>query len=265
MTNIKEVEKQKYGQSGLRHAGGGGGLAREGNRDTITSNLCAASQTGAVSAAFGPGQPTPQLAGEVVLHLGSWSGIDVLLPAKRVDSTKNLDITDDMLALALENHRNAGNGNGHDLKAEIANIPFPDNSVDVIVSNRVINLSGRKDRMLEEAFRVLKPGGRLAVVVASAGVLAEVRESVELWIGRLAGALKDFESKLASAGFYAIDIEPARVHNIEETRNFLAGEGADGDDISPQLAGTFIRAFIRARKPAAGSCCGPDCSGGGAG
>ena len=196
--------------------------------------------------------------GETVLDLGSGGGIDVLLSAKRVGPTGKaygLDMTDEMLALARENQRKAGVENVEFLKGEIESIPLPDNSVDVIISNCVINLSADKDRVLREAFRVLKPGGRFAVsdVVVRGDVPAEVRRSMELWVGCIAGALKDSDyiAKLARAGFDAIDIEPTRVYTLEDARQFLTGEGIDVDAIAPQVEGKFMSAFIRAVKPAA--------------
>jgi arsenite methyltransferase len=191
-----------------------------------------------------------------VLDLGSGGGIDVLLSAKRVGPTGKaygLDMTDEMLALARENQRKAGVANVEFLKGEIEQIPLPDNSVDVIISNCVINLSADKDKVLREAFRVLKPGGRLAVsdVVVRGDVPAQVRRSMELWVGCIAGALKDsdYTAKLARAGFDAIDIEPTRVYSIDDARQFLAGEGIDADAIASQVEGKFISAFIRAVKP----------------
>ena len=202
--------------------------------------------------------------GDTVLDLGSGGGIDVLLSARRVGPTGKafgLDMTDDMLALARENQRRAGVANVEFLKGEIEHIPLPDNSVDVIISNCVINLSGDKDQVLREAFRVLKPGGRFAVsdVVVRGDVPAEIRRSVELWVGCVAGALRDTEytRKLASAGFAAIEIEPTRIYQIEEARQFLSGQGIDVDAIAPLVAGKFMGAFIRATKPAA--CCAPGC------
>ena len=203
--------------------------------------------------------------GETVLDLGSGGGIDVLLSAKRVGPTGKaygLDMTDDMLALARENQRKAGIENVEFLKGEIEHIPLPDNSVDVIISNCVINLSADKDKVLGEALRVLKPGGRLAVsdVVVRGEVPDEVRRSMELWVGCIAGALEemDYVKKLAKAGFDAIDIEPTRIYSIEDARQFLAGEGLDVDAIAPQVEGKFISAFVRAVKPASRECCASD-------
>jgi arsenite methyltransferase len=173
-----------------------------------------------------------------------------------------LDMTDEMLALANENKRKAGVENVEFLKGQIESIPLPDNSVDVIISNCVINLSSDKDRVLAEAFRVLKPGGRFAVsdVVTHGDIPPEVRESILLWVGCLAGALEESEyrAKLAAAGFTGIDVEPTRVYRVEEAREFLTGKGIDVDAIAPQIDGKFFSAFVRAAKPAT-SCCGPSC------
>jgi ubiquinone/menaquinone biosynthesis C-methylase UbiE len=196
-------------------------------------------------------------AGETVLDLGSGGGIDVLLSAGRVGPTGKaygLDMTDEMLALARENQRKAGATNVEFLKGEIERIPLPGNSVDVIISNCVINLSADKDRVLAEAFRVLKPGGRLAVsdVVVRGEVPAEIRRSVELWIGCVAGALeeREYRDKLAAAGFEEIGLEPTRVYRVEEARDFLTGAGLDVERIAPQVGDKFMSAFVRARKPA---------------
>src|SRR5471030_1367372 len=273
---IKEAVKEKYGQAALRvHSGGssccGASAAIEGC-DPITSNLYDLSQTGAlpeeaVLASLGCGNPTAlaQLgAGETVLDLGSGGGIDVLLSARRVGTTGKaygLDMTDDMLALARENQKKAGVVNVEFLKGEIENIPLPDNSVDVIISNCVINLSADKSKVLREAFRVLKPGGRFAVsdVVVRGEVPDEIRRSLLLWVGCIAGALNDDEyvAKLTAAGFNSIEIEPTRVYSLEDARTVLSGQGIDVDSIAPQVEGKFISAFIRATKPAA--CCGPNC------
>jgi ubiquinone/menaquinone biosynthesis C-methylase UbiE len=195
-----------------------------------------------------------------VLDLGSGGGIDVLLSAKRVGPTGKaygLDMTDDMIALARENQRKAGIENVEFLKGEIENIPLPDNSVDVIISNCVINLSADKDKVLREAWRVLKPGGRFAVsdIVVRGEVPAEVRRSMELWAGCVAGALEEMEyvRKLARAGFDAIDIEPTRIYSLEDARRFLGGEGVDADAIARLVEGKFMSAFVRATKPAAKS------------
>src|SRR6201988_4534880 len=220
-------------------------------------------------ASLGCGNPTALArlnAGEVVLDLGSGGGIDVLLSAKRVGPTGKafgLDMTDEMLALANENKNKAGIENVEFLKGEIEHIPLPDNSVDVIISNCVINLSADKDKVLREAFRVLKPGGRFVVsdVVTRGPILPEIRHSVLAWVGCIAGALEenDYRSKLASAGFEQIDFEPTRVYRTEDAREFLSGEGIDVDAIAPQVDGKFLSAFIRARKPEQpkASCCDP--------
>jgi SAM-dependent methyltransferase len=277
MTELKEVVKEKYGQAALRvNSGGssccGAGAALDGSCDPITSNLYNATQTGelpqeAVFASLGCGNPTAlaQLnPGETVLDLGSGGGIDVLLSARRVGPAGRaygLDMTDEMLALARENQRRAGVENVEFLKGEIEQIPLPDNSVDVVISNCVINLSADKDRVLREAFRVLKPGGRFAVsdVVTRGAVPEAVRQNMLLWVGCIAGALDDYQyvAKLAKAGFDGIDIEPTRVYNIEDARTFLTGQGVDVDAMAPQLEGKFMSAFIRARKPA--GCCAPGC------
>lgn len=275
---IKEAVKEKYGQAALRvHSGGGaccGPSAGTDGCDPITSNLYDHSQTGAlpeeaVLTSLGCGNPTAlaQLsAGETVLDLGSGGGIDVLLSARRVGPTGKaygLDMTDEMLALARENQRKAGSENVEFLKGEIENIPLPDDSVDVVISNCVINLSADKDRVLQEAFRVLKPGGRFAVsdVVTRGEVPPKVRENMLLWVGCIAGALEDeqYRSKLARAGFDGIEIEPTRVYNIEDARTFLSGQGVDVDAIAPAVDGKFMSAFIRAKKPAKSQCCEPGC------
>jgi ubiquinone/menaquinone biosynthesis C-methylase UbiE len=224
-----------------------------------------------VKASLGCGNPTALAElklGETVLDLGSGGGIDVLLSARRVGpagKAYGLDMTDEMLALARANQRKAGVANVEFLKGEIENIPLPDNSVDVIISNCVINLSGDKDKVLREAFRVLKPGGRFAVsdVVVRGQVPAEIRRSIELWVGCVAGALEDteYESKLAAAGFESIGIEPTRIHTVEDARQFLAGQGFDVDRIAAQVDGKFISAFIRAVKPMQKECCAPSCCG----
>jgi arsenite methyltransferase len=277
--NITEVVKEKYGQAALRVTTGAGNAccgsapSSAGCVDPITSDLYDAGQKGAlpedaVKASLGCGNPTAlaQLnAGETVLDLGSGGGIDVLLSARRVGPTGKaygLDMTDEMLALANENKRKAGVENVEFLKGQIESIPLRDNSVDVIISNCVINLSADKDRVLAEAFRVLKPGGRFAVsdVVTRGEIPAEVRESVLLWVGCLAGALEETEyrAKLAAAGFTSIDVEPTRIYRVEEARDFLSGKGIDVDAMAPQIDGKFFSAFIRASKPAA-ACCGPSC------
>ncbi len=274
---MKEVVKEKYGQAALRVTSGGSSCcgasaALDGCCDPITSNLYSAAQTGelpqeAVLASLGCGNPTALAElkpGETVLDLGSGGGIDVLLSARRVGpggKAYGLDMTDEMLALARENQRKAGVENVEFLKGEIEHIPLPDNSVDVVISNCVINLSGDKDRVLREAFRVLKPGGRFAVsdVVTHGEVPAKVRDNMLLWVGCIAGALQDYQyvAKLAKAGFDDIGIEPTRVYDIEDARAFLSGQGVDVDAIAGQVEGKFMSAFIRATKPA--RCCAPGC------
>jgi ubiquinone/menaquinone biosynthesis C-methylase UbiE len=268
---IKEVVKSKYGEAARRVAAGESnsccGAAPCGTDvDPITRDLYEASQTGllpeqAVKASLGCGNPTALAhlnPGETVLDLGSGGGIDVLLSARRVGPTGKaygLDMTDDMLALARENQKKSGLHNVEFLKGEIENIPLPDNSVDVIISNCVINLSGDKDRVLREAFRVLKPGGRFAVsdVVVRGEVPEEIRRSMLLWVGCVAGALNDAEyiAKLTSAGFQQIELEPTRVYTVEDARAVLSGHGMDVDAIAPQVKGKFISAFVRAVKPCA--------------
>lgn len=283
-TDIKEVVQEKYGEA-ARRVRTGEGLpadccskmsccegAASSSCDPITSDLYDETQKGgvpekAVLASLGCGNPTALAelkAGETVLDLGSGGGIDVLLSAKRVGSAGKaygLDMTDEMLALAEENKRKSGLTNVEFLKGEIENIPLPDNSVDVIISNCVINLSGDKDKVFREALRVLKPGGRFAVsdVVVRGDVPAEVRKSMELWVGCIAGALEemDYVKRLAQAGFDAIDIEPTRIYSVEDARQFLTGEGLDVDAIAPIIKDKFMSAFVRANKPA--GCCAPDC------
>ena len=271
--NIKEIVKEKYGQAALRAATGGSSCCGSapssccgGSADPITSNLYSESESGlvpetALRASLGCGNPTAlaQLnAGETVLDQGSGGGIDVLLSARRVGPTGKaygLDMTDEMLSLAEENKRKAGVSNVEFLKGEIESIPLPANSVDVIISNCVINLSANKDRVLSEAFRVLKPGGRFAVsdVVTRGEMLPEIRSSILLWVGCLAGALEEneYKQKLAAAGFADISVEPTRVYRVDDAREFLSREGIDVEAIAPQIDGKFMSAFIRARKPAA--------------
>jgi arsenite methyltransferase len=285
--NMKEVVKEKYGSAALRATTGGsaccGAMASTGMNgiDPITSNLYDAAQAGqipteAMQASLGCGNPTAlaQLnAGETVLDLGSGGGIDVLLSARRVGPTGKafgLDMTDEMLALANENKRKSGLENVEFLKGEIEKIPLPDNSVDVVISNCVINLSSDKAAVLREAFRVLKPGGRFAVsdVVTRGEMLPEIRKNVLLWVGCIAGALEenDYRAKLTAAGFGSVDIEPTRIYKVEDAREFLSGQGLDVDAIAPQIDGKFFSAFVRATKPAEAkaaaaekSCCGPTC------
>ena len=268
---LKEAVKSKYGEAARRASEGkatgcSSGPSASACCDPIISNLYAPGDIeglpdAAKAASLGCGNPTAlaQLnPGEHVLDLGSGGGIDVLLSARRVGPSGKaygLDMTDEMLALALENQRKSGLANVEFLKGEIENIPLPENSVDVIISNCVINLSADKDRVLREAFRVLRPGGRFAVsdVVVRGPVPAEIRRSVELWIGCVAGAMDeaDYRAKLAAAGFEQIDIEPTRVYSIEDARRFLTGTGIDVDALAPHVEGKFASAFIRARKPAA--------------
>jgi len=273
--NLREVVKEKYAQAALRVAQGKStccssqsatGVAQA---DTVTKDLYESAETSglpveAVQASLGCGNPSAlaQLSpGEIVLDLGSGGGIDVLLSARRVGpagKAYGLDMTDEMLALARENQRRAGVENVEFLKGEIESVPLPENSLDVVISNCVINLSADKDRVLREAFRVLKPGGRFAVsdVVVRGEVPPEIRRNVELWAGCMAGALEESEyrQKLAAAGFEAIDVEPTRVYRAEDAREFLTAEGIDVDAIAPQIEGKFISAFVRARKPATASC-----------
>src|SRR5262245_23718070 len=282
--DLKEIVQEKYGEAARRVRTGEGLPADccsktsccEGSAssscDPITSDLYDEAQTSgvpekAVLASLGCGNPTALAElkpGETVLDLGSGGGIDVLLSAKRVGpmgKAYGLDMTDEMLALAEANKRKSGLTNVEFLKGEIENIPLPDNSVDVIISNCVINLSGDKDRVMREAFRVLKPGGRFAVsdVVVRDEVPAEIRKSMELWVGCIAGALEemDYVKRLAKAGFDAIDIEPTRIYSIEDTRQFLAGQSLNVDAVAPLVQDKFISAFVRAKKPEA--CCAPGC------
>ena len=276
--SVQEQVKEKYGSAARAVAQSGTVQAccEPGLRccDPITTNLYSTDQTGiiperAVKASLGCGNPTALIdlrPGESVLDLGSGGGIDVLLSAKRVGPTGKaygLDMTDDMLALARENQRQAGVTNVEFLKGEIENIPLPDNSVDVIISNCVINLSADKDRVLREAFRVLKPGGRFAVsdVVVRGSVPDEVRKSMLLWVGCIAGALEENEytTKLSKAGFEQVSIEPTRVYNVEDARQFLSEAGVDVDSIAPQVNDRFFSAFVRANKPQGRACCGPAC------
>jgi len=277
-TDIKEVVKQKYGEAALRLKTGRssccGATASTGCCDPITTNLYDASQAGqipeeALLASLGCGNPTAlaQLkAGEVVLDLGSGGGIDVFLSARRVGPTGKaygLDMTDEMLALANENKRKAGVENVEFLKGEIENIPLPDNSVDVIISNCVINLSADKSKVLREAFRVLKPGGRFAVsdVVTRGEMLPEIRQNVLAWVGCIAGALEEneYRAKLAQAGFEHIELEPTRIFRAEDALEFLSGQQIPIKFDPAEIDGKFFSGFIRAVKPAAPPCCGPTC------
>jgi SAM-dependent methyltransferase len=277
MPDVKQLVQEKYGEAARRVGTGGSACcgtspASDGCCDPITSNLYDASQVSSIPedaalASLGCGNPTALAAlqaGETVLDLGSGGGIDVLLSARRVGPTGKaygLDMTDAMLALARENQRKSGLENVEFLRGEIEHIPLPDKSVDVVISNCVINLSADKDQVLREAFRVLKPGGRFAVsdVVTRGDVPDEVRKDMLLWVGCIAGALRDsdYAEKLTRAGFETVEIEPTRVYNIEDARAFLSGRGVDVDAMAPQVEGKFMSAFVRAVKPAA--CCGPDC------
>jgi len=278
--DVKEVVREKYGQAALRVKAGQGGCCSSAPSatsccDPITSGLYDAGQArevpaDALAASLGCGNPTALAElkpGETVLDLGSGGGIDVLLSARRVGPTGKaygLDMTDEMLSLAEENRRNSGLTNVEFLKGEIEHIPLPDDSVDVIISNCVINLSADKDKVLREAFRVLKPGGRFAVsdVVVRGEVPAVIRKSMELWVGCVAGALSESEyrSKLASAGFGDIGIEVTRVYDRDDARAFLAGEGFDSAAVAKEVDGKFVSAFVRAIKPA--RCCAPGCCSG---
>ena len=269
-TNMKDAVKEKYGSAALRVTAGGNSCcgaapASSCGCDPITSNLYDAAQSGqipaeALLASLGCGNPTALAKlnpGETVLDLGSGGGIDVLLSARRVGPTGKaygLDMTDEMLALANENKKKAGVDNVEFLKGEIEHIPLPDNSVDVVISNCVINLSSDKDAVLREAFRVLKPGGRFAVsdVVTRGEMLPEIRQSVLLWVGCIAGALEenDYLRKLKDAGFAEAEVEPTRIYRVEDAREFLSGQGFDVDAIAPQVDGKFFSAFIRATKRA---------------
>ena len=279
-TNIQDAVKEKYGAAAKQVSAGktaccGGGAELSGC-DPISRNLYNESEKSAlpadaVAASLGCGNPSALAKlkpGEIVLDLGSGGGIDVLLSAKRVGPTGKaygVDMTDEMLALARENQKKAGVQNVEFLKGTIENIPLPENSVDVIISNCVINLSGDKDRVIREAFRVLKPGGRFAVsdVIVRGEVPADIRKSMELWVGCMAGALQEAEyvQKLQTAGFTSMEVQPTRVYHTEESRDFLAAAGLDPDRVAPLIEGKFISAFIRATKPAAAACCGPSCCG----
>jgi len=281
--NIKEIVREKYGQAALRAGAGGNSCCgaapgKESSCDPITSNLYDSTQMEqvpekALQASLGCGNPTALAklnAGDVVLDLGSGGGIDVLLSAKRVGPTGKaygLDMTDEMLALANENKRKAGAQNVEFLRGEIEHIPLPDNSVDVIISNCVINLSADKDSVLREAFRVLKPGGRVAVsdVVTRGKISPQIRKSVLLWVGCVAGALEESEyrDKLAAAGFEGIELEPTRIYRVEDAREFLSEKGLDVDALASEVDGKYLSAFVRAVKPmesqTAKSYCGPSC------
>lgn len=273
--HVQDAVREKYGEIARSVAKSGCcGPTACGCGDPITSNLYSDAETtglptDAVAVSLGCGNPTALIdlqPGQTVLDLGSGGGIDVLLSAKRVGpagKVYGLDMTDDMLALARENQRKAGATNVEFLKGTIEAIPLPDQSVDVIISNCVINLSADKDAVLREAFRVLKPGGRFAVsdVVIRGEVPAEIRRSMELWVGCVAGALRDDEyaGKLRAVGFLDVELEPWRVYQVDDARAFLADAGVDVDLIAPQVDGKVASAFIRARKPEAKTCCGPTC------
>jgi arsenite methyltransferase len=279
MTDIHETVRSKYGAiaadvlKGSTNVGCCGPSAC-GCADPITSNLYSDAETNglpadAVTASMGCGNPTALLsleAGQTVLDLGSGGGIDVLLSAKRVGPTGKaygLDMTDEMLALARANQHKAGATNVEFLKGHIEAIPLPNESVDVIISNCVINLSSDKDAVLREAFRVLKPGGRFAVsdVVVRGDVPVDIRRNMELWVGCIAGALeeREYSAKLAAAGFRDVEVEPWRIYKIDDARQFLSETGIDVDRMAPLVENRFASAFIRARKPKAKSCCGPEC------
>jgi SAM-dependent methyltransferase len=282
--DIKDVVRERYAEIARNVQTPGSTCCYDGEAGScgISANLYPDDETGllpekAVLASLGCGNPTALAElkeGETVLDLGSGGGIDVLLSARRVGPSGKaygLDMTDDMLALARENQRKVGAENVEFLKGEIEHIPLPENSVDVIISNCVINLSGDKDKVLREAFRVLKPGGRFAVSdVVTLGAIPEVvRRNMLLWAGCIAGALdeKDYRMKLAAAGFEGIGIEPTRIHDIEAAREFLTSKEIDIDAVAPEVEGKFMSAFIRAKKPGvaanaeAGACCGPSCCG----
>jgi arsenite methyltransferase len=281
MTDIQQTVREKYGAiaNAVRASSDPGktgccGPAGCGCGDPMTSNLYSDTETSelpadAVAASLGCGNPTALInlePGQTVLDLGSGGGIDVFLSAKRVGPTGKaygLDMTDEMLALARDNQRVAGATNVEFLKGTIEAIPLPDNSVDVIISNCVINLSSDKDAVLREAFRVLKPGGRFAVsdVVIRGEVPADIRRSMELWVGCIAGALEETEyaSKLRAAGFADVEVEPWRIYEIDDARAFLSDSDIDVDRLAPQVDGRIASAFVRASKPKAKSCCGPEC------
>ena len=272
LNKITQAVKEKYGEAATRVSAGGTASCSTSpssqccGGDPITANLYDVGQTTeipeqAVLASLGCGNPTALAElkpGEIVLDLGSGGGIDVLLSAKRVSpggKAYGLDMTDEMLALARENQKKSGIANVEFLKGEIENIPLPASAVDVVISNCVINLSADKDKVLAEAFRVHRPGGRFAVsdVVVRGDVPADIRKNIELWVGCVAGALQESEytSKLSTAGFHQITIEPTRIYKIDDARQFLAAQGIDADAIATQVAGKFISAFIRGRKPTA--------------
>jgi arsenite methyltransferase len=273
---IKEAVREKYAQAALRAGGSCCGGTERASTSPITSNLYGEHETSelpeaAVLASLGCGNPTALAElkpGETVLDLGSGGGIDVLLSARRVGPTGKaygLDMTDEMLALARENQRKAGAHNVEFLKGEIEAIPLPDNSVDVIISNCVINLSGDKDRVFREALRVLKPGGRFAVsdVVTRGAIPEQLRRDMLLWVGCIAGALdeNEYRAKLTAAGFEAIGIEPTRVYRVEDARGFPSGKGVDVEAVAEAVDCKFMSAFVRAVKPqtAAAECSALTC------
>jgi ubiquinone/menaquinone biosynthesis C-methylase UbiE len=267
--DLKSIVRERYGEAALRATSGEsssccGSSCGCGTADPITSDLYSAAETAAlpdkaVLASLGCGNPTALAElreGEVVLDLGSGGGIDVLLSARRVGPTGKaygLDMTDEMLDLARENQRKAGVENVEFLRGDIEAIPLPDASVDVIISNCVVNLSGDKRKVVAEAFRVLKPGGRFAVsdVVVRGEVPPEVRRNMELWVGCVAGALteSEFETYLADAGFEDVSVEPTRIYEFEDARAFLSGAGLDSEVLAREVAGCVMGAFIRGRKP----------------
>ena len=277
MSDIHQAVREKYGAIATSVQGstrGGCCGSTCGCADPITSNLYSDAETHdvpaeAVAASLGCGNPTALAAiepGQTVLDLGSGGGIDVLLSARRVGPSGKvygLDMTDEMLSLARENQRKAGATNVEFLKGTIEAIPLPDSSVDVVISNCVINLSSDKDATLREAFRVLRPGGRFAVsdVIVRGDVPADIRRSMELWVGCIAGALEESEyaAKLRAAGFADVEVEPWRVYQVEDARAFLSATGIDVDRLAPQVEGRFASAFVRARKPEARGCCGETC------
>jgi arsenite methyltransferase len=265
--HIKALVRGEYGQAARQAKQGGSSCCTSVGPisvDAITGNLYRPDETkelpqAALAASLGCGNPTALIdlhPGETVLDLGSGGGIDVLLSARRVGPTGRvygLDMTDEMLALARDNQQKAGVHNAEFLKGEIENIPLPDGSVDVIISNCVINLSPEKDRVLAEAWRVLKPGGRFAVsdIVVRGKVSADIRQSIELWMGCVAGAMEEeeYRERLAEAGFESIEIVPTRIYALDESRDFLSGAGLNLDEIAPKVKDRFMSAFVRARKP----------------
>ena len=274
--HVHNAVREKYGAiaKAVGKTGGCCGPTACGRGDPITSDLYSDAETkdlpaDAVAVSLGCGNTTALIQlepGQVVLDLGSGGGIDVLLSAKKVGPSGKvygLDMTDEMLALARENQRKAGATNVEFLKGTIEAIPLPENSVDVIISNCVINLSTDKDAVVREAFRVLKPGGQFAVsdVVVRGHVAPDIRRNMELWVGCIAGALEEgeYDSKLRAAGFADVEVEPWRIYTVEDARAFLAETGFDIDRLAPEIDRRFASAFVRARKPELKSCCGPEC------